>query len=262
MRIDRTSLERGLLDVERRERIVAHLGDVGTVRIADLAAGLGVSTMTLRRDADRIVADGLAERVHGGLRAVAPPVTQEPAPSAKAVLHRVEKSRIARAAAELVRPGTAIGIGAGTTTLALAPLVAAIKDVTIVTNSLPIALALTGRDRVVLLGGERTRSDALVGPVANRTASVIGLDLLLLGAHGIDEARGCTAPNLAEAETNRALMAAAQHTAVLADSSKWGSHGLASFAALDELDVLLTDRALPAAAARAVRRRCGQLVLV
>lgn len=254
-------LESGLLDIERRERILAHLGREGAARVADLARGLGVSPMTVRRDADRLVDEQLVERVRGGIRLLRAGVVDEPAPLAKAGLHRDEKERIASAAVALVRPGTAVGIGAGTTTLALARLLADVPGVTIVTNSLPVAMALPDRDQVVLTGGERTRSDALVGPVANRTAASIGLDSLFLGTHGIDAERGCTAPNLAEAETNRALMAAARATVVLADASKWGVQGLASFAALEQLDALVTDAALPDAATRAARRAVGRLLL-
>lgn len=258
----RPSLETGLLALERRERILAHLRIHGSARIVDLAAGLGVSPMTLRRDADQLVDDGAVERVRGGVRIVRPPVVDEPAPLEKAALHREEKARIARAAAALVRPGTAIGIGAGTTTLALARLLAEVPAVTIVTNSPPVALALPEHEQLVLTGGERTRSAALVGPVANRTADVIGLDQLFLGAHGIDAERGCTAPNFAEAETNRALMSAARSTVVLADASKWGVQGLASFARLDELDAVVSDASLSDASARAVRRARARLILV
>ncbi|WP_405219797.1 DeoR/GlpR family DNA-binding transcription regulator [Agrococcus sp. Ld7] len=255
------ALEAGLLDVERRERILALLRREGAARVTDLARGLGVSAMTVRRDADRLVAEERVERVRGGIRIVRAGVVDEPAPLAKAGLHRDEKERIARVAATLVRPGTAVGIGAGTTTLALARLLADAPGVTIVTNSLPVALALPGRDQVVLTGGERTRSDALVGPVANRTAASIGLDALFLGTHGIDAERGCTAPNLAEAETNRALMAAARTTVVLADASKWGVQGLAAFAALEQLDALVSDATLPDASARLARRAVGRLLL-
>ncbi|MGY3127026.1 DeoR family fructose operon transcriptional repressor [Agrococcus sp. UYP33] len=256
-----SALEAGLLDVERRERILSHVRAAGTARVADLAAALGVSPMTVRRDADRLVGEGRAERVRGGIRLARSPVTDEPGPLAKAALHSDEKARIAQVAATLVRPGTAIGIGAGTTTLAFARLIGAVPGLTIVTNSLSVALALPHHDHVVLTGGERTRSDALVGPVANRSAASIGLDALFLGAHGIDAERGCTAPNLAEAETNRALIAAARETIVLVDASKWGVQGLSTFAALDELDVLVSDVSLPAAAARAARRGAARLVL-
>lgn len=260
-RLEPGLLEAGLLDVERRERILRYLRQAGVARVADLARALAVSAMTVRRDADALASEGVAERVRGGVRIVRPPLTDEPPPTAKAALHRAEKRRIAAAAASLVGPGSAIGIGAGTTALELARLVADVPGVTIVTNSIAVALALPDRDGVVLTGGERTRSDALVGPVANRTAASVGLDHLFLGAHGIDAERGCTAPNLGEAETNRALMAVARQSVALVDASKWGVHALAGFAALDELDVLVTDTALPAAAARAARAAVGRLIL-
>jgi DeoR family transcriptional regulator, fructose operon transcriptional repressor len=263
MRSDRPpgQLRPGLLDIERRERIVAHLRSAGTARVADLAAALGVSAMTVRRDADRLEADSRIERVRGGVRLLRPPLTDEPEPLEKAVLHRAAKERIARAALELVPASGAVGVGAGTTTLALARLLADLPGVTIVTNSLPVALAIPRRDGVVLTGGERTRSDALVGPIANRTAAAIGLDVLFLGAHGFDSERGCTAPNLAEAETNRALMGAARRTVALVDSSKWGVQGLATFARLEEFDAILTDDAMDAAAARLARRAGARIAL-
>ncbi|SFS06778.1 transcriptional regulator, DeoR family [Agrococcus baldri] len=254
-------MEAGLLDVERRERITAHLRRTSTARIADLAVALGVSAMTVRRDAEKLAASGVIERVRGGVRILRAPVTEEPAPSEKAALHPEAKERIARAALALVRPGSAVGIGGGTTTLALARLLADVPDITIVTNSLPVALALPDHDSLVMIGGERSRSDALVGPVANRAAASIGLDQLFLGAHGIDADRGCTAPSLAEAETNRALMAATRETVAMIDASKWGVQGLAAFADLGELDTLVTDASLPHAQTREVRRTIGRVLL-
>ena len=185
--------------------------------------------------------------MRGGVRILRAPVTEEPAPSEKAALHPEAKERIARAALALVRPGSAVGIGGGTTTLALARLLADVPDITIVTNSLPVALALPDHDSLVM--------------IANRAAASIGLDQLFLGAHGIDADRGCTAPSLAEAETNRALMAATRETVAMIDASKWGVQGLAAFADLGELDTLVTDASLPHAQTREVRRTIGRVLL-
>ena len=120
-----------------------------------------------------------------------------------------------------------------------------------VTNGLRIADALHGTPgvEVILTGGVRTPSDALVGPVADATLAGLRVDRAFLGVHGLD-ASGLTTPNLAEAATDRALMACAAATTVLADHTKWGVVGLARIAPLEDVDVLLTDDELPTDARR------------
>ena len=143
-----------------------------------------------------------------------------------------EKRAIARAAAAMVRPGSAIAISAGTTTFQVARELRAVPDLTIVTNSMLIAQTLQDGSEigqtVILTGGTRTPSDALVGPVAVEALRSLHVDLLFLGVHGMSLRAGLTTPNLVEAATNRALVAAARRTVVTADHSKWGVVGLAS----------------------------------
>jgi DeoR/GlpR family transcriptional regulator of sugar metabolism len=120
-----------------------------------------------------------------------------------------------------------------------------VGDLTFVTNSLNVAGALeaNGWHSIVVSGGSfRTPSDALVGPFANQTLRQLNVDLLLLGVHSIDAKVGLTTPNIAEAETNRVLVAGARRVVVVADSSKLGQVSLATFAACDEVDELITDR--------------------
>ena len=85
---------------------------------------------------------------------------------------------------------------------------------------------------VVLTGGVRTPSDALVGPVAVATLGSLHLDMVFMGVHGISERAGFTTPNLMEAETNRAFIASTEHLVVLADHTKWNVTGLSSIAPL------------------------------
>ena len=169
------------------------------------------------------------------------------------MLERPEKTAIARAAASMVTPGTAIAVGSGTTTFALAQCLLDVPGLTIVTNSLRVTNLFSGTrgldgtaDSVVLTGGVRTPSDALVGPVADLTIRSLHFDLLFLGCYGFDVNAGLTTPNLAEAETNRTLIRVARRVVVLADHTKWGLVGLSSFARLSEVDVLITDDMLPA----------------
>src|SRR5205085_8666250 len=154
-------------------------------------------------------------------------------------------------------------ISAGTTTYAVARELRAVPDLTVVTNSIPVADLLHGQHddglRLLLTGGTRTPSDALVGPLAVAALRSLHVDWLFLGVHGVDERAGLTTPNLVEAETNRALIASTRRVAVTADSSKWGVVGLSSIARLDEVDVLVTDDGLDTDAARVVRSMLGRL---
>lgn len=251
----------------RHKRILHELADHGDVRVRELTALLGVSEMTIRRDLDVLAGSGLLVKVHGGATRVdVRRSTDEPGFAAKSHQQQREKEAIADAAASLIRPGTAIGITAGTTTWQLARRMADVADLVVVTNSLPVADALHERRRsdlsVVLTGGVRTPSDALVGPVAAATLRSLHLDVVFMGVHGMAEDAGFTTPNLVEADTNRAFVGSAQRLVVLADHTKWGLVGLSSMAALDDADVVVTDDRIPTAARAALGASVGDLVVV
>src|ERR1700761_4086820 len=227
---------------------------------------LGVSDMTIRRDLEVLARDGLVEKVHGGAVLPGSHNTHEPGLEDRLVLERPDKTSIARAAASLVRPGTAIAIAAGSTTFALAQCLLDVPGLTVVTNSLRVANLFSGGHSpdtasVVLTGGMRTASDALVGPVADLTIASLHFDTLFLGCTGLDPEVGLSTPNLAEAETNRALIKVARRVVVLADHTKWGVVSLASFAPVEKVNVLVTDALFPAEARAALAGRVGEIVV-
>ena len=176
-----------------------------------------------------------------------------------------EKRAIALAAAGLVEPGATIAISAGTTTFEFARAIRNVPRLTVVTNSVPVAQLLHesggGGHVVVLTGGVRTPSDALVGPVAVSALEGLHVDRLFLGAHGIDRSAGLTTPNLVEAETNRALVRASRSVCVLADHTKVGIVGLSTFMQLAEVDTLFTDAGMPARARSILEESVDHLVL-
>ncbi|MDN5797124.1 MAG: DeoR/GlpR family DNA-binding transcription regulator [Intrasporangium sp.] len=256
-----------MLASQRRSLITEFVEREGAVRISELVDRLGVSDMTIRRDIDRLSCDGVVERVHGG--AVHPDGahrSEEPGFAAKSLLQQAQKRAIARAAVDLVEPGSAIGISAGTTTVELARRLTTVPGLTVVTNSLPAAQLLheTGGagHTLVLTGGVRTPSDALVGPIAVAALESLHVDLLFIGSHGVDVTAGLTTPNLVEADTNRALIRAGHRVCVLADSTKWGVVSLSTFGGLADVDVLVTDSGLSPTARRAAREQVGQLIVV
>jgi DeoR/GlpR family transcriptional regulator of sugar metabolism len=233
---------------QRHDYILSRINDEGAVRVADLVDSLGVSDMTIRRDLGVLHERGLLEKTHGGASAIPGSTLYEPGFRAKSGLMQLEKEAIAARAAELIAPGTAIGLSAGTTTFALARRLVGVPGLTLVTNSVPVADVLhrTGRpdQTVILTGGVRTPSDALVGPLAVASLRSVHLDMVILGVHGMYE-RGFTTPNILEADTNRALIEAARQLIVIADHSKWGMVGISAIARLDEADMLISDDGLP-----------------
>jgi len=178
----------------------------------------------------------------------------------------MEKSAIAAAAAARIAPGSAIGVTAGTTTYQLVQHLLGIADLTVVTNSIAIASTLhtagSQNLQVVITGGSPTPSNAIVGPLADRTLADLHLDQLFMGVHGMTEESGFTTPNLAEAQTNQAFIRSAREIVVIVDSTKWGVTGLGTIAPLASADVLVTDDALTGAAQRVMDREIGVLEVV
>jgi DeoR/GlpR family transcriptional regulator of sugar metabolism len=255
-----------MLARQRQALILERVRETGAVRVADLARDLGVSDMTVRRDLEILHEHGLLEKVHGGATVLSGLASYEPGFVAKSTLQQIEKAAIAAAAADLVEPGMAIGISAGTTTHALAARVADVPGVTIVTNSIRVADVLhrSGRrdQTVILTGGSRTPSDALVGSFAVGQLRSVHLDQVFMGVHGMDAKAGFTCPNLLEAETDRALIDAGRRLVVLADHTKWGVIGIASIGTLDQADVLISDHELDPAARALLAEMVGELILV
>ncbi len=254
-----------MLARQRQDEILAQVSRHGAVKVTDLCAALRVSDMTIRRDLKELVERGLVERVHGGVALPRAASVHEPGFDAKSTREPDAKLAIARAAARLVRPGICVGISGGTTTHTFAGELLDVPGLTVVTNSLPVADRFHegGRDdqTVLLTGGQRTPSMALVGPLTVATLERLHMDMLFLGTHGIDPESGLTCPNLLEAQTNQAMAAAARRVVVLADHTKWGITAIARTLKLSEIDMVVTDSGLDRSAREILADRVGDLVV-
>lgn len=246
--------------------------------MADLSARFEVSDMTIRRDLDALAAEGCLAKVHGGAVAAEETEshrrTEEPGFEAKFLQQEAQKNAIAEAALTLVEPGMSVGLSAGTTTWTLAQRLTAVPDLTVVTNSPRIADTFhagtfhhhtshtaAGGQTVILTGGVRTPSDALVGPLAVNSLKTLHLDLLFFGTHGFSARTGFTTPNLLEAETNQALIGTAQRAVALADHSKWGVVGIATYAQLEEVHTVITDAGLGRSAQQELQEHVEHVIL-
>ena len=165
-----------------------------------------------------------------------------------------------------ITPGASIGLMGGSTVFALAKLALTIPDLTIVTNSLPVSDLFNREGQqsqtVILAGGIRTPTDSFVGDITVSAFQALNLEVVFMGAHGMDPKGGFTTPNLYESETNRAVIAKTRKLVMLADQTKWGEVGFSTFAGLDEADLLVTTRGLSRAALNQLRSSVKELAVV
>lgn len=231
-----------MFQLERRERIMQRLVREGRVDVADLAEAFDVTSETIRRDLTDLERERLVRRVHGG----AIPwrgASLVPRLEVRESSHVDEKRRIAVAAArELPESGTII-IDSGSTALHLADVLDRERDLTVITNSIPIirSLALTDRPEVIVLGGALVRKTmAMVDETSVEMLRGITVDVLFVGCDGMSPERGFTTPYRNEVAIKQAMMAAARRKVMLFDHSKIGNEQLFRFAGIDEVDTMIT----------------------
>lgn len=230
---------------ERQQAIAAQVMSQGRASVAELARIYDVTTETVRRDLAVLDRAGLLRRVHGGAVPLRALHLVEPSVETREATRAGHKAAIARAAAEfLPRTGATVLFDAGTTTARVAALLPADRDLLVVTNSVPIAarVAATGSVSLQLLGGRvRGLTKAVVGEQAVRTLESMRVDIAFIGANGISARHGLSTPDPDEAGVKRAMVGCANFIVVVADSSKIGQEEFISFAAIDSVDVLVTD---------------------
>jgi DeoR family transcriptional regulator of aga operon len=147
-------------------------------------------------------------------------------------------------------------LDSGTTTTAIARALRNFRKLTIVTNAVNIAAELAGTEvEVILTGGTlRKNSFSLVGPMAEETLRRLNADIFFLGVDGFDLRHGLSTPNLPEAKVNRLMVEVAKHTVVVCDSSKFGRRSLSHIVGLGAVHEVITDRGIPKADLRGLKK--------
>ena len=227
---------------ERLAVILERLAGTGEVGVSELAAELGASPATVRRDLQLLGEQRLLSRTHGG--AIAHGVLYELPLRYRSARHGEEKLRIAAGAAERVVEGMVVGLTGGTTTTEVARALSDRRQLTIVTNSLSIAAEIAVRPnlKLVVTGGvARPESYELIGPLAEASLAELNLDLAIVGVDGISAQAGLTTHHEAEAHTNRTLIDRAARALVVADGSKVGHTAFARIVEVGRVDELITD---------------------
>jgi DeoR family transcriptional regulator, fructose operon transcriptional repressor len=228
---------------DRRQLIAEELRRKGRVSVSRLAAAYDVTSETVRRDLVELEQRGVLRRIHGGALAH-DRVRVEPAVYERAGHMALEKERIAEAALAFLPDdeGTVL-VDAGTTTGALVERFPTDRRLTVVTNAIPLAMRLAPLPllTVLVVGGRvRHRTLANVDQFAVQMVRDLRVDVAFVATNGLSE-RGCSTPDPAEAAVKRAMVDAADRVVLLTDHTKLGQEHFVRFAALDDLDVVVTD---------------------
>ena len=234
---------------ERQRQVLDALAASGRVAVTDLSSRFEVTTETIRRDLDQLSQQGLLTRVHGG----AVPLRRgavEPDLADRRTTNIEAKQRIAAAAASLLPadPRAAVLLDAGTTTAELLGHLSG-RTGPLITNAPAIAqgaLAHTDLEVHVLPGRVRPTTEAAVGSSTVDALRTLHPQVAFLGCNGLDE-EGLTTPDPDEAAVKAAMVRSAERRVVLADATKLGARHLVTFAAPGEVDILVTDAAVPTA---------------
>ncbi|WPF65254.1 MULTISPECIES: DeoR/GlpR family DNA-binding transcription regulator [unclassified Corynebacterium] len=254
---------------ERRRQIAAQTAVEGRVNVTELSRKFDVTAETIRRDLAVLDRDGIVHRVHGGAVATQSFQTTELSLDARLRSAPNAKSAIARAALNFLpdSPGGGLFLDAGTTVTALADLIADTPQAnqwSIVTNSLPIALTMAnkGLSEIQLLGGSvRAITQAVVGDTALRTLALMRADVAFIGTNALTLDHGLSTADAQEAAIKSAMVTNARRVVVLCDSSKIGNDYLVSFAAIENIDVVITDSNAPESYVQSLRDRDIEVVL-
>ena len=230
---------------DRRERILEKLSRDGMVKVSELIAEFSVSSETIRRDLESMEKENLLRRVYGGAVSVSRR-GQEVRIEDRETSNYEEKKAIGQRAVDLVDDGDVIMIDLGTTTLEFAKALAGKKrNLTVITNSIPVALTLSDDDniRVYIIGGQVRKSEHSVsGNLADENARLFQTDKVFLGIGGLTEEFGATDYHVEETAFRRICIRRTRSVIVLSDSTKFGVTAMNQICELKELRAVVTNR--------------------
>ena len=235
----------------------------GSARTAALAEAMDVSEETVRRTVKALAKSGLVQRVHGGVYL---PNTEALTPVVSRLGKRPEeKARIAAKAAELIPSGACIFLDVGSTTAFVAENLKNHRDLTIVTNGLHAAQALVNKNnnRIFLAGGElRMVESGAFGPETIEYVAQFNLDVAVLSIDGHDPNTGFLLSAAPEAALARSVVKRAHRTIVVTDHTKFGQNAPMVACGAEEVDVIVTDRALTGKTAKQIARAGVEVIVV
>ncbi|SDN19869.1 transcriptional regulator, DeoR family [Paenibacillus sp. yr247] len=231
-----------MLVAERWQRIVQLVNERGSIRVTELSELCQVTEETIRRDLDRLESEGKLMRSHGGAVSVREAQTEVPFKE-RETAHADFKNSIAKEAVSHIREHDRIILDASTTAWFMAKLIPDMP-LTIITNSMKVALEVSGKEKIQVIstGGLLSpKSLSYVGPLAERSLDMYHVHKLFLSCKGVHIQRGISESSELQALIKRKMISIADETYLLADHSKFGMQSLTQVAGWTEIKHLITD---------------------
>jgi DeoR/GlpR family transcriptional regulator of sugar metabolism len=251
-----------MLAAQRQQRILDMVLKSGAVSTARAARALAVSEETARRDFEKLEADGLLSRSHGGAVRLNDSHRDLPLDSRESA-NVEEKKALARSALALINAGDSLFFDASSTVFQIARLLPNM-DLTVLTPALKVAIELARRPaiRVILSGGTVGHGSlSCQGDLAAASLDRCQVKKAFFSCRGVDPNRGLSEANLEQADLKRKMMDLAEQTILLADHSKIGVKSSWFFAKLSDVDLLIADRRPGNAVMRALKKGGAKLIL-
>ena len=219
----------------------------GSVTVEQLAATLGVTLQTVRRDVQRLADEGLLARFHGGVR---PPssTTENIAHKQRESLNADGKARIALSVAAAVPNDCSLILNIGTTTEAIARALSRHSGLRVITNNLNVASILSTNPKceVIVVGGVvRGRDQGIVGEAAVDFIRQFKVDIGLIGISGIEADGSLRDFDYREVKVAEAIIAHSREVWLAADHSKFNRPAMVELANLSQIDHFFTDAPPP-----------------
>ncbi len=248
---------------ERHQQILSLLSRQGRLRLTEIMGRFSISEATARRDLESLADQGKLQRVHGGA------ILLEQAPPELPILQRTdeqaaEKARIGRAAAGLIAENETVFLGSGTTVLEVARNLQHRRNLTVITNSLPVLNTLAGAQgiTVISLGGTlRDTELSFIGHITEQALMEIRADKVIMGTRGISLKHGLTNDYLEETMTDRAILGIGAQVILVADHSKIKRVSTAYLAKLNGIHTLVTDDQADSDFIKAIRKLGVNVIL-
>lgn len=260
---ERTEGMTGLLSEPRRRRILEWIEEEGSARVRELSSAFKVSEATIRQDLERLEREGQITREHGGAF-----LNSLGNQSGNMVLHHQEnmprKRRIGALAASLVGDGETLILDAGTTTTEVATRLTDRSNLTVITNALNIAVILGSipSNEVHMPGGQfKAPTLSLSGDKSVDYFRNIFAGKLFLATAGVALDAGLTYPSFADLQLKEAMIRAASHVYLVADSTKINRSSFTRLGALELVHSFITDDGISDADAKEFENRGIELLI-